>query len=457
MRQFIIATLCVVSFAASAQPVFTPSDSSTVKAFYALALNNAQAYEDLRVLCKSVGHRLAGSEAAGKAVNWGVQTLQEIGLDSVYTMPVTVPHWVRGKEEHGAMIVKKKRYEIPLRALGGSVGTNGVLRAEVIEVRDFEDLRQKAELVQGKIVFINKPFDPALINTGAAYGNTYPIRADGASESAKYGAVGCIIRSLTSADDKFPHTGAMHYKEDINRIPAAAISSLESHNLHELLKKGKVEFEMRMDCKLLEPVVQANVIGEIKGSIYPDRIIVIGGHLDSWDIGEGAHDDGTGVVQSIEVLRLMKQAGYKPACTIRCVLFMNEEFGNDGGKTYAKSFETRTDVHHVAAIESDGGGFTPRGFTLDGGSEEQLSWFKSLQPFFDPYNLFVFKRGGSGVDISPLKPTTNIMLFGLNVDGTRYFDYHHTDNDRFENVNSRELEMGAASMASLVYFIDKLP
>lgn len=442
---------------AQTQTPFTSADSAQIKAFYSVALANDAAYEDLRVLCKSIGHRLAGSEAAGRAVTWGVSTLNAIGLDSVYTMPVTVPHWVRGKEEIGVIHTKKNHFEIPLRALGGSVGTPGMLRAEVIEVKDFEDLKAKGNLVKGKIVFINKPFDPALINTGAAYGNTYPIRSDGASESAKYGAVGCIIRSLTSADDKFPHTGAMHYQDNIAKIPAAAISSLESHHLHELLQKGKVEFEMRMDCKLLEPVVQANVIAEIRGAVHPERIIVIGGHLDSWDIGEGAHDDGTGVVQSMEVLRLMKLTGYKPACTIRCVLFMNEEFGNDGGKTYAKSFESRTEVHHIAAIESDGGGFTPRGFTLDGGTEEQLNWLKSLQPFFDPYNLFVFKRGGSGVDISPLKPTSNIMLFGLNVDGTRYFDYHHTDNDRFENVNHREVEMGAASMAALVYFIDRLP
>jgi carboxypeptidase Q len=457
MKHTLFSFLILFASQANAQQAFTSQDSVTVKAFYSIALNNAAAYDDLRVLCKSVGHRLAGSEAAGKAVTWGVSVLNGIGLDSVYTMPVTVPHWVRGKEEHGVIIARKEKFEIPLRALGGSVGTNGTLRAEIIEVKDFEDLRAKGDLVKGKIVFINKAFDPALINTGAAYGNTYPIRSDGASESAKYGAVGCIIRSLTSADDKFPHTGAMHYKDGVDRIPAAAISSMESHHLHELLKNGKVEFEMRMDCQLLEPVIQANVIGEIRGSVHPERIIVIGGHLDSWDIGEGAHDDGTGVVQSIEVLRLMKLAGYKPSCTIRCVLFMNEEFGNDGGKTYAKSFESRTDVHHVAAIESDGGGFTPRGFTLDGGSEEQLNWLNNLQPFFDPYNLFIFKRGGSGVDISPLKPTENIMLFGLNVDGTRYFDFHHTDNDRFENVNQRELEMGAASMASLVYFIDLLP
>jgi hypothetical protein len=244
----------------------------------------------------------------------------------------------------------------------------------------------------------------------------------------------------------------MSYKSDVPQIPAAAISSLDAHTLHAKLERSKVFFEMKMNCELLPDVKQFNVIGEIKGTQFPDKIIVVGGHLDSWDVGEGAHDDGAGIVQSIEVLRLLKQSGYKPACTIRCVLYINEEFGNDGGLTYADSVQ-KQQLNHIAAIESDAGGFSPKGFSLDG-TDEQVEWLKGLQNFFEPYNLYVFKRGGSGVDISPLK-NGSTMLFGLQVDGQRYFDYHHTDNDIFENVNRRELELGAAAMTSLVYFLDQ--
>ena len=453
MKKISLLTLALVILVSKTNAQFNKQDSSVVKGFYSEALSTAQAYNDLYYLCKKIGHRIAGSEAADKAIVWGDSVLKSIPADNVFLMPVKVPKWKRGKKEYAAIYVGKKKTEIPLRALGGSVGTNGTLKAEVVEVKDFEDLKAKGNQVKGKIVFINKAFDPAIINTGSAYGNTSPIRTNGASEAAKYGAVGCIIRSLTSADDKFPHTGAMRYKDDVTKIPAAALSSLDAHFLHEALQSNKkILFEMRMECERFDSVMQSNVIGEIKGSVYPEKIIVVGGHLDSWDVGEGAHDDGTGIVQSMEVLRIMKATGYKPACTIRAVLYINEEFGNDGGETYAKVAKEKG-WEHVAAIESDGGGFTPKGFSCDA-QDTQVEWAKSLMPFFEPYNLYSFKRGWSGVDIGPLK-NGSTMLFALMVDGQRYFDFHHTDNDRFENVNKRELELGAASMASLVYFIDQ--
>ena len=447
----ILASFLLLIFSLSLNAQFTTVDSVFVKKFYEIALSNNAAHDDLKVLCKQIGNRIAGSENANRAIVWGEKTLMGIA-DKVMKMPVMVPKWVREKNEYGAIVVGRRKTVIPIKALGGSIGTNGLLRAEVIECRDFEDLKKKGDAVKGKIVFFNKAFDPVFINTGSAYGNTFPIRSDGASEAAKYGAVGCIIRSLTSADDRFPHTGAMAYKSDVPQIPAAAISSLDAHVLHTKLQWSKVSFEMKMNCELFPDVKQYNVVGEIVGKQFPDRVILVGGHLDSWDVGEGAHDDGAGIVQSIEVIRLLKQAGYEPACTIRCVLFINEEFGNDGGLTYADSVKAQH-LNHIAAIESDAGGFTPKGFSLDG-TDEQVEWLKGLQDFFDPYNLYVFKRGGSGVDISPLK-NGSTMLFGLQVDGQRYFDYHHTDNDIFENVNRRELELGAAAMTSLVYFIDQ--
>jgi hypothetical protein len=267
------------------------------------------------------------------------------------------------------------------------------------------------------------------------------------------GAVACLIRSLTLADDNYPHTGATNYEEGVNRIPAAALSAVASRQLSQDLKsKPNLLFSLELSCEAYERTQQANVIAEIRGTEFPDEYITVGGHLDSWDIGEGAHDDGTGIVQSIEMIRTLKAIGYKPKRTIRAVLFINEEFGNDGGETYARVCK-ESRLIHVAALESDGGGFTPVGFNCDL-SDAQYDLAQSWLPLLEPYNLFRFRRGGSGVDIRPLKDE-RIALFGLNVDGQRYFDYHHTNNDRFENVNKRELELGAAAMTSLVYLLDQ--
>ena len=342
-----------------------------------------------------------------------------------------------------------------LTALGGSVGTEGKkITAEVIEVKSFDELKALGEdKVKGKIVFFNKPLDATLINTGAAYGGGYPIRGQGPSEAAKLGAVACLIRSLTTAEDNYPHTGATNYEKDVARIPAAALSAVASRQLSQDLKNDpSLQFSLQLSCEAFDRTMQANVIAEIPGTEFPQEYITVGGHLDSWDIGEGAHDDGTGIVQSIEMIRTLQAIGYKPKRTIRAVLFINEEFGNDGGETYAERCK-ESGLVHVAAIESDGGGFTPLGFNCDL-SDKQHELVSSWLPLLEPYNLFRFRRGGSGVDIRPLKDD-RIALFGLNVDGQRYFDYHHTNNDRFENVNKRELELGAAAMTALVYLLDQ--
>jgi hypothetical protein len=431
------------------------NDSAMIASIYAEVMTHAECYENLRYLCKNIGHRLAGSESAQRAIDWGKNVLEKSTPGHVNLMPVEVPHWTRGAYEFGGYSTEGLAKEVALTALGGSVGTEGKkITAEVIEVKSFDELKALGEdKVKGKIVFFNKPLDATLINTGAAYGGGYPIRGQGPSEAAKLGAVACLIRSLTTAEDNYPHTGATNYEKDVPRIPAAALSAVASRQLSQDLKNNpSLQFSLQLSCEAFDRTVQANVIAEIPGTEFPQEYITVGGHLDSWDIGEGAHDDGTGIVQSIEMIRTLQAIGYKPKRTIRAVLFINEEFGNDGGETYAKRCK-ESGLVHVAAIESDGGGFTPLGFNCDL-SDKQFELASSWLPLLEPYNLFRFRRGGSGVDIRPLKDD-RIALFGLNVDGQRYFDYHHTNNDRFENVNKRELELGAAAMTALVYLLDQ--
>jgi carboxypeptidase Q len=454
MKKLVLSTLLFTA-ALPSRSQAPASDSAMIASIYQEVMLNAECYENLRYLCKSIGNRLAGSESAQHAIDWGKAVLEKSAPGNVSLMPVEVPHWTRGGYEYGGYAIDGLQKEVALTALGGSVGTEGKrITAEIVEVKSFEELKALgAEAVKGKIVFFNKPLDATLINTGSAYGGGYPIRGQGPSEAAKMGAVACLIRSLTLADDNFPHTGATNYEKDVNRIPAAALSAVASRQLSQDLKKNpRLQFNLQLSCEAYERTMQANVIAEIRGTEFPGEYITVGGHLDSWDIGEGAHDDGTGIVQSIEMIRTLKAIGYKPKRTIRAVLFINEEFGNDGGETYARKCR-EAGLVHVAALESDGGGFTPVGFNCDI-NDTQYELVESWLPLLEPYNLFRFRRGGSGVDIRPLKDE-RIALFGLNVDGQRYFDYHHTNNDRFENVNKRELELGAAAMTSLVYLLDQ--
>jgi carboxypeptidase Q len=434
------------------------ADSAMIADIYKHSLTQAVCYEDLRYLCKQIGHRLAGSASADKAIAWGERTLSEIGVDRVFRMPVEVPQWQRGPKEEASYTYASEGmvHECfpSLTALGGSVGSIEAIVAPVVEVKSLEELAQLGRArIEGKIVFFNKGLDPMLINTGAAYGGAYPIRGKGPSEAARYGAVGCIIRSLTLGDDDYAHTGATQYNDSLARIPAAALSARASVELSRALKVDPaLRFRLHLHCEAKPRRTQYNVIAEWKGSEFPDQYITIGGHLDSWDIGEGAHDDGAGIVQSIQVMRTLKQLGYRPKCTIRVVLFINEEFGNDGGETYAAICKSEG-LRHRAALESDGGGFTPRGFNCELNGE-QYAHFLKWKPVLEPYGLHQFRQGGSGVDIRPLQDNV-IGLFGLAVDTQRYFDYHHSGNDVFEQVNRRELELGSAAMASLIYLIDQ--
>lgn len=425
------------------------NDTIALSKIYEEVLLHGTCYDELNYLCKKIGHRVAGSQSAQNAIDWGKKRLLELGADTSYLMPVDVPKWSRGNMEFGKVHLKDGREtQIPIAALGGSVAST--LKGEIFMVSSVQELESiESKKIKGKIVFINKPLDAALINTGAAYGNGGETRWRGPKLAESKGAIGCLTRSLTLADDQFPHTGAT----EATNIPAAALSAYHSKWLSDEIKLNPdIEFEYHLECSNGGRVEQANVIAEIKGSEYPNEIITIGGHLDSWDIGEGAHDDGTGCVQSMEVIRTLRALNYQPRRTIRVVLFINEEFGNDGGITYAKRTVEQGD-RHLAAIESDGGGFSPRGFSTQSPDVRYEEWMKWL-PLFEPYNLHSFKRGWSGVDIGPLK-NDEVALFALSVDNQRYFDYHHTANDVFENVNKRELQLGAASMTALVYLIDQ--
>jgi len=321
-------------------------------------------------------------------------------------------------------------------------------------VNGIEDLDKLGkEKISGKIVFFNRPMDPKLIDTFHAYGGCMNQRSNGAGEAVEYGAIAVVVRSLSLNLDDDPHTGNMRYVDGRKKIPAVAISTKSANLLSESLRNNtELEFLIDINCKQYDDVKSYNVIGQINGVENSSEIILVGGHLDSWDTGEGAHDDGAGCVQSMEVLRIFKDLGIKPKKTVRAVLFMNEENGNRGGKKYAELAMLNKEFH-IAAIESDRGGFTPRGFDVNG-TEQDLERLKKWRGLLEPYGLHIFRSGFGGVDIYPLKDQ-NVPLIGFIPDPQRYFDYHHSPEDIFENVNKRELELGAASMAALVYLISE--
>tara|TARA_R110002074_G_scaffold348282_1_gene518686 strand:+ start:18333 stop:19709 length:1377 start_codon:yes stop_codon:yes gene_type:complete len=433
------------------------NDQEQIKKIYDAALTQGKGYDWLNYLSNQIGGRLSGSIQAQQAVNYTKSQLDSLGLDKVWLQPVMVPKWVRGTPEFAYFETTPGiTTNVAICALGGSVPTPPTgIKANIIEVDGIEELATLGkDKIQGKIVFFNKPMDPTQINTFSAYSNCVDQRYSGALEASKFGALGVIVRSMNLRLDNFPHTGSMGYgDQSINeRIPAAAISTNAADLLSTSLRLNpEINFYFKQNCKQFEDVESYNVIGEIKGSSKPEEIIVVGGHLDSWDLGDGSHDDGAGCVQSMEVLNLFKKTGYTPKRTIRVVLFMNEENGLRGGTKYAEVAEASKEKH-IFALESDSGGFTPRGFTFDS-SDKNFDKIKSWKPLFEPYLVHYFEKGGSGADIGPLKKD-GLVLAGLRPDSQRYFDYHHAENDTFEHVNKRELELGSAAMASLIYLVD---
>ena len=453
--QLLVFLSCSIVFA---QETNLKKDSIQLRKIYTESLTNGKSYDWLNYLSNNIGARLAGSEGDKKAVVWGKQELDKLGLDKVWLQPVTVPHWVRGEKQQAYIETQYGKFDVAICALGGSIATtkDGVL-AEIIEVKSLAEVDSLGEKVRGKIVFYNRPMPADKIETMHAYGASVDQRYSGARVAGKYGAVGAIVRSMNLSIDNFPHTGTMSYGDNSEneKIPTAAISTQGAENLSKFLEhkdKIKVKFYFKQSCKTLPDAQSHNVIGELKGSEFPDEIMVIGGHLDSWDLGDGSHDDGAGIVQSMEVLRLFKKLKIRPKRTLRVVLFANEENGLAGGKEYARLAEENNEKH-VVALESDSGGFTPRGFGFtcnDSNYEQILSW----KELFKPYNLHIFARGGGGADIGPLKKEDNVLL-GLRPDSQRYFDYHHTEIDTFDKVNKRELELGAGSMTAIIYLFDK--
>jgi len=442
-------------------PIFLNSQTNKDKSdfindIYNEALSNGKSYEWLEYLSNDIGNRLSGSVNAERAVKWGKEELLTIS-DKVWLQPVMVPKWVRGAPEYAHIeSTSGKTIPVPILALGGSISTPSIgINAYVVEVKSFDDLDILGEeKIKDKIVFYNRPMDPTIINTFQAYGQSVDQRTQGAKYASKYGAVGVIVRSMTTVSDDFPHTGSMYYDDlPLNkRIPAAAISTNGADILSSMLSLNKeVKFYFRQNSKNFPDQLSHNVIAEVKGSEKPDEIIVIGGHLDSWDVGDGSHDDGSGIVQSMEVLRILNSLGYKPNRTIRVVLFMNEENGLRGGNKYAEIAKEKNE-NHFFALESDAGGFTPRGFSFDT-SVEEFELIKSWVRYFKDYALDSFFLGGSGADIGPLKDG-KVILSGLRPDPQRYFDYHHAHSDTFDKINRRELELGAAAMTALVYLMD---
>jgi hypothetical protein len=453
MRYFFFGVLLFAYLVSGAQS----TDEQVIRKIYDEALVKGQSYELLEHLCTKIGPRLSGSPGAAAAVEWSRQVMHAYGFDSVWLQPVMVPHWVRGKKEIGRIVNSKKlgSEAVNICALGGSVGTGaGGVLANVVEVKTWDELKQLGEKgVKGKIVFFNRPMDPKLIPMFSSYGGAVDQRANGASEAAKLGAIGVIVRSMGVNLEDYPHTGSLRYALNVPKIPAVAIATRHAELLSELLKDDKdLKFYFETHCETLPDAPSFNVIGELKGTERPDEIIVVGGHLDSWDLGQGAHDDGAGCVQSIEVLRLFKAMGYKPKRTIRAVMFMNEENGLRGGVEYANQAKLKNEKH-IAAIESDRGGFTPRGFTVPTQPKAKAK-VQSWKPLLEPYGLSDFSQEGGGADISPLAPQ-GVPLMGYLPDSQRYFNFHHTAEDTFDKVDKRELELGAAAMAAIIYLIDR--
>jgi Zn-dependent M28 family amino/carboxypeptidase len=440
------------SQAVKEQPKLRPYEAQAQQ-IIARGLSDCEAYKLLFQLTTTIGNRISGSPQAERAVELTQSMMEKYDFDNVHKEKIMVPHWVRGTKEECEITNDPDGKNISLKicALGGSIGTpKEGITAEIIEVLTFEELTALGDKAKGKIIFFNRPFDKAKFNTFEMYGGAVGQRWSGAMEASKAGGVAALVRSMTTRLDDVPHTGVMGYADSIRKVPAAAVSTVGAKLLSDMLKKeGKVTIHLNFDAETLPEVESANVVGELKGTEHPEEVIVIGGHLDSWDKGQGAHDDGAGTMQSIEALRILKALDLKPKRTIRAVMFMNEENGGRGGKGYAD--KSRPGEKHIAAIESDAGGFTPRGFgvTADSLVFEKIAKWSYL---FEGIDAARIHKGGGGSDIGPLG-AQKVPTLGLNVDVQRYFDYHHSDNDTIDKVNERELELGAIAMAIMSYVI----
>jgi Zn-dependent M28 family amino/carboxypeptidase len=396
-----------------------------------------------------IGPRLTGSPGAAAAVELMRQEMTDLGLENVHLEPTLVGRWVRGETEE-ARLISGSLGTVPLSicALGGSIATpeEGV-RAQVVEVKSVQELQGLGEKARGKIIFFNQPMDPTRVDAFQAYGEAVGQRIQGAVEAARAGGVAALVRSLNFGLSDLPHTGLMKYDPETVRIPAVAISTRGADLLSRSLQSDPELFVyIKTSSANLTPVISYNVSGEIRGADAPGDIILLGAHLDSWDLGQGAHDDGAGCAQVIEALRLLRSTGLRLKRTVRGVLFMDEEFGGTGGRDYARS-DLRKGERHVAALESDRGGFSPIGLGV-GGGEGALLTVKAWQPLLFPLGISWIAPGGGGVDIGPLAASGTVLM-GIVPESQRYFDAHHSSQDVLAAVNPRELELGAVAMAVL--------
>ena len=453
MKKAVLFILLGMSIQVCAQQLSTEA-KDVIKSIYTEALGEQQGYKWLHHICTEIGPRPSGSDAANKAAEYTKQMMLDSGADTAWLQPVEVPKWHRGAEWSKAF-AGGESVALPTTALGGSVPTpKEGIRAAVVEVGSFEELEALGkEGLEGKIVFYNTYMDHSLISTFNAYGGAVKYRWAGAMEAGKYGAVAAVMRSVTLLRDDLPHTGAMSYGESEVKIPTAAISWLAADKLEKMLDDGWVELELFLDCGVQGTAINYNMIADFTGSEKPEEIMLVGGHIDSWDLGQGAQDDGAGCAHAMQVPNLLNKVGYKNNRTIRVVLWANEEFGLDGAKEYARWAKSEG-VHHWVAMESDAGGDVPRGFGISA-DDIRLEQVRAYKELLSPYGLHVFAKGGGGADLGPLRGYDDFFI-GYRPESQRYFDFHHSARDNINAIHPRSLEMGAASMSALFYLLDHL-
>lgn len=425
-------------------------------------------YRRLEELCTTIGNRLSGSPQLDKAIDWAVAAMKKDGQENVRREKVMVPHWVRGQES--ATMVEPRVERLHMLGLGGSVGTppEGIT-APVVVVHDEDELNALGDGARGKIVLFNKAMPPYDPEHGSGYGTAVKYRSQGASLAAAKGGVAALVRSATAKSLRSPHTGAMHYAETGARVPSAAISLEDVELIARLQQLGKpVVVNLKMEAKTLPDAESGNVVGELRGSEKPEEVVVISGHIDSWDVGQGAHDDGGGIVMAMEAINVLRKANLIPRRTIRVVLWTNEENGLSGGKAYAKDHADEL-ADHVAAIETDSGAFEPRGYGVSCSDAERET--RGVEQMADIMSLFASERsptlssisssmtahrGGGGADIGPMKDA-GVLLIGHNVEGSKYFDYHHTDADTIDKVDPKAMSQNVAALATVAYILADMP
>ena len=401
------------------------------------------AWNRLAELTDTFGNRLSGSENLSRAIVWAVETMKKDGLENVRTEKVMVPRWVRGNES--LEIIDPPRHPVPMLGLGGSVATPPAgIEADVVVVRSYDELAQRAHQVKGKIVLYNAPF--------ISYGQTNQYRTGGASAAARHGAVASLVRAIGPTGLRTPHTGGMNYAADVAKIPAAAISAEDAERMQRLADRGqRIRVRLRMEARFEAEVESFNVIGEIRGSESPDEIVLVGGHFDSWDVGTGASDDGVGCVVTWEAARLMKKLNIRPRRTVRVVLFTNEENGLRGGNAYRDAYAAQA-AQHVLAIESDSGVFTPArlGFT---GSDAAQRMMRDIGELLAPLGLQEIGSGGGGADIGPIAQAGKVPMLAYQGDSTKYFTIHHTPADTIDRIAPEEVAKAAAALSVVTYVV----